>query len=52
MTKVHGALTKAEDELRLIHMSPDYTMKARAHIWKAQAYLLQLDEWCKHGKTD
>jgi hypothetical protein len=49
MTQLLGSLTKAEDELRLLHtdygLSQKHRYSAKAHLQMARGSLKQLEDW-------
>jgi len=45
MTQVHKELVKAESNLRLIHMKPEYQSEARVHLTTARGFLNELINW-------
>ncbi len=46
MTELERSLTRAEDELRLIHMDPKHRHLAKGHLTVARHTLKQLEDWC------
>lgn len=46
MSDLHKCLRRAEDELRLIHMSPERASGAAGHLMVARVTVSQLQRWC------
>jgi hypothetical protein len=45
MTDLHKSLTRAEDELRLIHMDVRHRHLAKGHLMVSKVILKQLEDW-------
>jgi len=46
MSELHGSLSKAEEQLRLIHMNPYFKSEAARHLIVAKSIVSQLERWC------
>lgn len=46
MTDLHKSLTRAENELRLIHMNPRHKHLAKGYLTTSRVILKQLEDWC------
>ena len=46
MTDLQKSLTRAENELRLIHMDPKHKHLAVGHLIVVRAILTDLERWC------
>ena len=50
MSDLHRSLTRAENELRLIHMGPEHKHLAVGHLMLSGVIVSQLQRWCHESQ--